>query len=847
MSLLAAALLAWIPQHGDIQGEPQPPLPTTLVVPAAPALSAEQERATFAFPDDLEVELVACEPLVEAPVHAVFDARGRLWVVEMRGYMPDVDGNGEREPVGRIALLTDVDGDGRMDRRTTFLDHLVLPRSIAITRGGALVIAPPNLLFAVDEDDDDVADDVTVVDKGLDGITSPEYGVNGLLPTLDNAFACACASWRYVFENGQWKRERTAGGGQWGITKDDFGRVYFNGNSDPLRGDFVPSQLACRNANAPVAPGVNARVVDDLHVKPARVNPGVNRGYKPGTLGSDWKLDVVTGACGPWIHRGDALPERYKGDAFVCEPCGNLVVRYELAESVDGSVKGAPARNADGLDFLTSTDERFRPVNLFDGPDGALYVVDFRRGVLQHKQFLTTWLRKQAEERGLEAPLDQGRIWRVRKKGAERRKLVDLTGLAPRALVKELANANGWTRDTAQRLLVEQRGLDAETRDELIAMATSKASWLPRIHALWTLAAHGKAIPGYAAKIIDERDLRVLAHELRTVDGTTIDRQEALRGLCLELVGAEKGPVRYDALFALARGREQWALEQTSWALDKNCADPGLRSCVLAAIAGRELEFLHAIMTGWDVVDWSKPGPGRAEFHRELAHAFGTDGRGASLDEAIGEVSWPMHSLEYRLAFLDGLLDCAPMDAEKKRTPWFIDCEPKHLLAMTQDGPEALREKARELAAVLVWPGKPGSEGLAPRVLADAERARFAQGRELYAANCVACHQSSGRGDPALAPPLRRSPFLLGDETKLARILLHGLNGPIDVLGQRFDSDMPAFALTDAELAALATYVRREWGNTAEPVTPETVARVRTETRSRQPAWTVKELDGLGR
>lgn len=847
MSLLAAALLAWIPQHGDIQGEPQPPLPTTLVVPAAPALSAEQERATFALPSDLEVELVACEPLVEAPVHAVFDARGRLWVVEMRGYMPDVDGNGEREPVGRIALLTDVDGDGRMDRRTTFLDHLVLPRSIAITRGGALVIAPPNLLFAVDEDDDGVADDVTVVDKGLDGITSPEYGVNGLLPTLDNAFACACASWRYVFENGQWKRERTAGGGQWGITKDDFGRVYFNGNSDPLRGDFVPSQLACRNANAPVAPGVNARVVDDLHVKPARVNPGVNRGYKPGTLGSDWKLDVVTGACGPWIHRGDALPERYKGDAFVCEPCGNLVVRYELAESVDGSVKGAPARNADGRDFLTSTDERFRPVNLFDGPDGALYVVDFRRGVLQHRQFLTTWLRKQAEERGLATPLDQGRIWRVRRKGAERKKPVDLTALDSRALVKELANANGWTRDTAQRLLVEQPGLDAETKAELVRALLERVSPVERVHALWTLAAHDAIDAELAPRLLWQFDDRVLAHVLRACARPALAELVSVRTRCSELAWNGTPCVRREAVVTLASRSGPRRLVEASWALSHNCTDAALRAQLLASIPGGELELLHALMTGWDEVDWSRPAPGRAEFHRELARVFGTEGRGASLDEAIGEVSWPMHSLEYRLAFLDGLLDCAPMDAEKKRTPWFIDCEPKHLLAMTQDGPEALREKARELAAVLVWPGKPGSEGLAPRVLADAERARFAQGRELYAANCVACHQSSGRGDPALAPPLRRSPFVLGDETKLVRILLHGLNGPIDVLGQRFDSDMPAFALTDTELAALATYVRREWGNTAEPVTPETVARVRTETRSRKPAWTVKELDGLGR
>ncbi|MBI5364754.1 MAG: c-type cytochrome [Planctomycetes bacterium] len=842
--LFAAPLAA---QAGDVQGEAQPPLPATLVVPPAPARTAAEERATFRVPADVEVELVAAEPLIHDPVHAVFDARGRLWVVEMQGYMPEADGKGEREANGSVAILWDDDGDGRMDRRTTFLDHLVLPRSVAITRGGALVIAPPQLLFAVDEDDDGVADDVKVVDKGLDGLTSPEYGINGLLPTLDNAFACACTSWRYVFENGQWKRERTAGGGQWGITKDDFGRLYFNGNSDPLRGDRIPSQLACRNPNAGNAPGVNVRVVDDFHAKPARINPGVNRGYKPGTVGPDWKLDLVTGTCGPWIHRGDALPESYRGDAFVCEPCGNLVLRYELAEDADGVVKGTPARNADGLDFLTSTDERFRPVNLFDGPDGALYVVDLYRGLIQHRMFVTSWLRKQVEARGLAQPTHLGRIWRVKKKGAERRKLVDLSALEGRALAQQLASPNGWTRDTAQRLLVGQPGLDAETKAELVRALLERVSPVERVHALWTLAAHGAIEAELAPRLLWQFDDRMLLHALRACRRPELVNLPDVRGRCGEIALRGRPFLRREAVSTLACQTGPRSLVEATWQLAWNGADAELRARYLASISGRELECLHAVMTDWDVVDWSEPGPGRAEFHRELARVFGADGRGELIDEAVGEVSWPMHSLEHRLAFLDGLLDCAPKDAEGKRTPWSVDREPKNLILMTKEGPETLREKARELAACLFWPGKPGCEGLAPRTLTDTERARFAQGRELYAANCMACHQTSGRGDPALAPALRGSPWVLGSEEKLARLLLHGLNGPIDVLGQHFESEMPAFALTDAELAALLTYVRREWGNTAEPVTADTFARVRKATADRKHAWTAKELEPLGR
>lgn len=839
--LLARPLCA---QAGDIKGEEQPPLPASVVVPPAPARTAEEERATFRVPDGLEVELVAGDPLIHDPVHAVFDARGRLWVVEMRGYMPDADGKGEREPNGSVALLVDDDGDGRMDRRTTFLDGLVLPRSVAVTRGGVLVIAPPKLLFAVDEDDDGVADDVKVVDQGLDGITSPEYGINGLLPTLDNAFASACTSWRYVFENGQWKRERTAGGGQWGITKDDFGRLYFNGNSDPLRGDRIPSHLACRNPNAGNAPGVNVRIVDDFHAKPARINPGVNRAYKPGTVGPDWKLDLVTGTCGPWIHRGDALPETYRGDAFVCEPCGNLVLRYELAEDADGVVKGTPARNADGLDFLTSTDERFRPVNLFDGPDGALYVVDLYRGLIQHRMFVTTFLRKQVEARGLAQPIGLGRIWRVKKKGAERKKPVDLTALGSRALAEQLASPNGWTRDTAQRLLVENGRFDHDADGPLLALVQS-SSGAPRVHALWTLAGLDRLTPEHVRLVGSSHDEREVVQALQARRFLDPERASPVHLDVLRVKNGASLRVREHVFLTCDAGRhgEVWRLLSSLAAQDERSA-----SAYLCGAEGRELELLRFLLgdaTWWDEA------PARAAFVGRVARCIARDGRSSVLEEAV-ELLWKeafaLRSATWKVrAALEGLVEPKPKDPAAPLPRLFLEREPRGLaqLLIARDAETA--ERAKLLDERLVWPGKPGAEGLAPRALTEAERARFAQGRELYAANCVACHQTSGRGDPALAPALRSSPWVLGSDEKLARILLHGLNGPIDVLGQHFESEMPAFALGDAELAAILTYVRREWGNTAEPVEPDTFARVRKSTADRKQAWSAKELEALGR
>src|SRR5437867_4489924 len=126
-------------QLGDRKGEEQLPLPPQLKAPPAPPLSPLDALQSFQIADGFHIELVACEPMVQDPVAISFDEDGRLWVVEMRGFMPTLDGGGETEPAGRISVLEDTDGDGRMDKSTVFLDKLVMPRAIAIVKGGALI------------------------------------------------------------------------------------------------------------------------------------------------------------------------------------------------------------------------------------------------------------------------------------------------------------------------------------------------------------------------------------------------------------------------------------------------------------------------------------------------------------------------------------------------------------------------------------------------------------------------------------------------------------------------------------------------------------------------------------
>src|SRR4029077_6832259 len=160
--------------------------------------------------------------------------------------------------------------------------------------------------------------------------------------------------------------------------------------------------------------------------------------------------------CGPVGYRGDNLPRELAGDVFISEPAGNLVRRQVFV--TDKGVKSS--KNAyDKFEFLASTDERFRPVNMYNAPDGTLYMVDMYRGIIQHGAFMTPFLRKEIVERKLDNPIGLGRIFRIVHDTTAVRKPVGLSKATGPQLVEHLSNPNGWHRDTAQQLLVERRDL----------------------------------------------------------------------------------------------------------------------------------------------------------------------------------------------------------------------------------------------------------------------------------------------------------------------------------------------------------------------------------------------------
>ena len=782
-------------------------------VPPAPVLSAEDEAKTFKLAPGYHAELVACEPMVQCPIFFEFDPDGRIWVVEYQGYMRDVQGSGEGDPICRVVVLEDENGDGRADKSTVFLDKLVMPRSFAFVKGGLLLQEPPKLWFCEDTDGDLRCDKRTEVGTmGVGG--NPQHTANGLRRGIDNWLHCADWPHRYQWKDGRLIDDPTLHRGQFGVSFDETGRFISCYENSAMHMDLIPAEALLRHPNlAKLAQrggrgsfGVNVNVAKDAaECFPIRVTPAVTLGALE--LRDDGRLRTYTIVSGTCFYDGDQFPPEMHGNVFVPDSAGNLVGTLTLSGGISPQAQRFfPSEQ----ELIASTDERFRPVNARVGPDGALYLADMYHGIIEHVIFIVPWLTKQIEQRKLYEGNDHGRIWRIVHDGPPLRKRPALSKASTAELVDALGHANGWQRNTAQRLLVE--------RQEDIGDPTRFAAPLQRLHALWTLEGMGSLTKPTLQKAVQDADPRVRAAAARL-------------GAEIALQAEPDASVRLQALLT----------PQSTAAIAQHLTqheDDLSRIAAMTGVHGREVALLDLLLKQ---SDWQQVSAHRRETLRLLTQLIGLDGQHAAVVARIEQTAnWQ------RMALVDGFLATQPNDPRQIK-PVKLAAKPKFLDELAANRDITAREHVQRLRMCLTWPGA-DSVVMATRKqpLSAAAHQQIERGAAVYQTVCGLCHQPTGYGIPNVAPPLAESEWATGEPERVIRIALHGLYGEIEVNGQKWNLAMPGQGanpmLDDAKLADVLSYVRNAWGNEASVIDAAHVAAVREQTKTRKMPWTADTL-----
>lgn len=519
-----------------------------LCAAAWPATEAEI-LATFELHPDFRLELAAIEPAVMDPVDLEFDERGRPFVIEMPGYpFPAAP--------GKVVLLKDEDGDGRWETRHVFAEGFPVADSLLPWNGGILVASPPDLLFLKDTDGDDVADVREVLLSGF-AVANPQHNFNGLTYGLDNWIWGAnggnsgAVFWpdapdekrpmrfddfRVDFRARRFETVGRSTGG-FEITFDAFGRMFGTHNLMHIRQLVMPGWYV---RDLPVGrEGTLANISDHEEGGTARAYP---IGEQETRVNHPEQSGYFSGACGIRWYGGGAFGEGFEDSVYVCDVVLNLVHQDKLSHI---GTHYTASRAREGVDFLASTDRAFRPVNLTVGPDGAMYVVDMHRDVIEHPE----WIPDEIEQGlDLEAGKQQGRIFRiVPKKGLAAISVrYDRENVA--AVVADLAHANQWRRTTAQRLLVEWQD---EAAEALVAELLTHENPHARVHALYTLAGLDALSDQQLFTALRDRDLGVRENALKLSE-PRLQESEQLRKAVTARVHDGEPRVRMQAALTLS-------------------------------------------------------------------------------------------------------------------------------------------------------------------------------------------------------------------------------------------------------------------------------------------------------
>jgi mono/diheme cytochrome c family protein len=738
---------------------------------------------------------------------------------------------------------------------------------------GVLVGEPPHLWLMKDTNGDLKMDTKEEVSASYGRYaTGIEHNGNCTLWAMDNTmYTCEDASnLRYNPKTDKFDILPSISEGQWQASQDDAGHIFRNVNDAPLFVDYTQSKYLLRNPARGRNRGNYESLIDqmDATLYPVRPNRGVNRGYRDPFFRKDGSSIVIQGAGSPIVYRGDKYPAPMRGTVWITDSPTNTVHVFNITNT---SGKLAAKNTFTREEILTSSDERFRPVNLFSGPDGDMYVVDIYRGVVQDGGIWSDYLREYIKSNNIEMPVARGRIWRiVYGTGPATRGPMPALGSATVAqLVDQLKNPIGWWRDTAQRIIVERR--DKSVVPALTAMATAPTTatsdWRPKLHALWTLDGLQAIDVPTVEKALADSNADIRAAAIRISEQWLATGAQPITGDVLKLAGDTNWNVRRQVAASIGEMPAAMRLDPEAAILARDGNDPIIVDAAISSLSGLEADALGRVLA-----QAPKPGGEQKDAVKALAATLTRAGNVAAVQHIIDMTTEASRAAWQRQSLLEGvdavltpggsssgraggggrnggggggggrggisLAGLSTPGAGTNFTPGggiTLPAEPTALIKLGE-GTGEIPRLAKSVANKLDWPGRPAPVVLVTP-LTPAQQKMYDAGHDIFHTICAACHQDDGRGKDKVAANLVESKFVMGTDIQAPiKILLSGKEGSIGLmppLGQ---------TLSDEQIASVITYIRREWGHTASPVSALEVGEVRGLNKARNRPWTDADL-----